>query len=94
MGGTLATSVMTIWEQSETGYVARISPDGRWVAFFGGGEIKKVHGDVLKSGKILGGPFAWIGRDGFTFLQASSEGGLIRSGAKLLFETAKGEYEY
>jgi len=27
-GGTLPTSVMTIWEQSETGYVARINPDG------------------------------------------------------------------
>ncbi len=29
MGGTKPTSVMTIFEQSETGYVARWSPDGR-----------------------------------------------------------------
>ncbi len=28
MGGTKPTSVMTIWEQSPTGYVARYSPDG------------------------------------------------------------------
>lgn len=28
MGGTKPTSVMTIWEQSETGYVARRLPDG------------------------------------------------------------------
>ncbi|WP_271950458.1 SMP-30/gluconolactonase/LRE family protein [Ruegeria faecimaris] len=28
MGGTKATSVLTIWEQSDTGYVARYSPDG------------------------------------------------------------------
>ncbi|WP_170426656.1 SMP-30/gluconolactonase/LRE family protein [Ruegeria arenilitoris] len=28
MGGTKPTSVLTIWEQSDTGYVARHSPDG------------------------------------------------------------------
>lgn len=28
MGGTKPTSVLTIWEQSDAGYVARISPDG------------------------------------------------------------------
>ena len=28
MGGTRATSVMSVWEQSEAGYVARIAPDG------------------------------------------------------------------
>lgn len=28
MGGTKPTSILTIWEQSDTGYVARISPDG------------------------------------------------------------------
>lgn len=28
MGGTRPTSVMTIWEQSQTGYVGRIDPDG------------------------------------------------------------------
>ncbi|WP_050930553.1 SMP-30/gluconolactonase/LRE family protein [Aestuariivita boseongensis] len=28
MGGTKPTSVLTIWEQSDSGYVARIDPDG------------------------------------------------------------------
>ncbi|MDC0658301.1 SMP-30/gluconolactonase/LRE family protein [Leisingera sp. SS27] len=28
MGGTKPTSILTIWEQSNTGYVARINPDG------------------------------------------------------------------
>ncbi|KIC22017.1 MULTISPECIES: SMP-30/gluconolactonase/LRE family protein [unclassified Leisingera] len=28
MGGTKPTSILTIWEQSNTGYVARIRPDG------------------------------------------------------------------
>ncbi|MEW2914883.1 SMP-30/gluconolactonase/LRE family protein [Leisingera sp. JC11] len=28
MGGTKPTSILTIWEQSDTGYVARINPDG------------------------------------------------------------------
>ncbi|MCE8545350.1 SMP-30/gluconolactonase/LRE family protein [Ruegeria pomeroyi] len=29
LGGTKPTSVMTVWEQSDTGYVARRAPDGR-----------------------------------------------------------------
>lgn len=29
MGGTKPTSILTIWEQSDTGYVARIRPDGQ-----------------------------------------------------------------
>ncbi len=29
MGGTKPTSVLTIWEQSDTGYVARHTPDGK-----------------------------------------------------------------
>ncbi|MDE4131822.1 SMP-30/gluconolactonase/LRE family protein [Phaeobacter sp. QD34_3] len=29
MGGTKPTSVLTIWEQSDTGYVARRTPDGK-----------------------------------------------------------------
>lgn len=28
MGGTKPTSILTIWEQSDTGYVARLAPDG------------------------------------------------------------------
>jgi 2-keto-3-deoxy-L-rhamnonate aldolase RhmA len=54
-------------------------------------EIKKA---TLAAGKKLGGPFAWHERKGFRLFQASSEAGLIRSGAKLLLETAEGEYEY
>jgi 2-keto-3-deoxy-L-rhamnonate aldolase RhmA len=56
--------------------------------------IKEIHDDVLRAGKKLGGPFRWIGQDGFTFFQASSESGLIRAGAEQLFKTAEGEYEY
>jgi 2-keto-3-deoxy-L-rhamnonate aldolase RhmA len=56
--------------------------------------IAKIHDDVLKAGKRLGGPFGWHDREGFQFFQASSEAGLIRAGAKSLLETMKGEYEY
>ena len=56
--------------------------------------IAKIHDDVLKAGKQLGGPFGWHAREGFQFFQASSEAGLIKVGAKILLETAKGEYEY
>ncbi len=56
--------------------------------------IAKIHDDVLKAGKQLGGPFGWHAREGFQFFQASSESGLIKAGAKILLETAKGEYEY
>jgi len=56
--------------------------------------IDKIREATLSAGKKLGGPFAWHDRPGFRLFQASSEAGLIRSGAKLLLETAKGEYEY
>ena len=56
--------------------------------------IAKIHDDVLKAGKQLGGPFGWHAREGFQFFQASTESGLIKAGAKILLETAKGEYEY
>ncbi len=56
--------------------------------------VTTIHDAVLGAGKKLGGPFRWIDRDGFSFFQASSEGGLIRSGTKVLLESAKGEYEY
>ncbi len=36
MGGTKPTSVLTIWEQSETGYVARRNPDGSVEKIAGG----------------------------------------------------------
>ncbi len=56
--------------------------------------ISKVKDDTLAAGKKLGGPFMWHDREGFSFFQASSEEGLIRAGAKVLLESAKGQYEY
>jgi 2-keto-3-deoxy-L-rhamnonate aldolase RhmA len=63
--------------------------DPRYVAM-----IDKIKEATLAAGKVLGGPFTWHDRQGFRLFQASSEAGLIRSGAKALLETAKGEYEY
>jgi 2-keto-3-deoxy-L-rhamnonate aldolase RhmA len=56
--------------------------------------VDKIRDATLSAGKKLGGPFAWHDRPGFRMFQASSEAGLIREGARLLLETAKGEYEY
>jgi 2-keto-3-deoxy-L-rhamnonate aldolase RhmA len=56
--------------------------------------IDKIREATLSAGKKLGGPFAWHDRKGFRLFQASSEAGLIRSGAKVLLEKAEGEYEY
>lgn len=56
--------------------------------------IDKIKTATLAAGKTLGGPFSWHDREGFRLFQASSEAGLIRSGAKVLLETMKGEYEY
>lgn len=56
--------------------------------------ITKVKDDTLAAGKKLGGPFTWHDREGYSFFQGSSEDGLIREGARVLLETAKGQYEY
>lgn len=56
--------------------------------------ISKIKEDTLAAGKKLGGPFMWHDREGYSFFQASSEAALIRAGAKVLLETAKGQYEY
>jgi 2-keto-3-deoxy-L-rhamnonate aldolase RhmA len=56
--------------------------------------IQRIHDTTLKAGKKLGGPFQWIDREGFTFFQAAGEAALIKAGAKAMFETAKGHYEY
>ena len=45
--------------------------------------ITKVHDDTLAAGKILGGPWSWNDRHGFTFFQGPSEGGLIKAGANV-----------
>jgi 2-keto-3-deoxy-L-rhamnonate aldolase RhmA len=63
--------------------------DPRYVAM-----IDKIKDATLSAGKKLGGPFAWHDREGFRLFQASSDAGLIRSGAQALLETARGEYEY
>jgi 2-keto-3-deoxy-L-rhamnonate aldolase RhmA len=44
--------------------------------------VKKIHDDVLKAGKYLGGPQAWKDRHGFTFFQGAGEPTLIRMGAQ------------
>ena len=56
--------------------------------------ITEIRDATLNAGKQLGGPFGWHDREGFSFFQASGEGGLIRSGAEVLLKTFKGEYEY
>jgi 2-keto-3-deoxy-L-rhamnonate aldolase RhmA len=56
--------------------------------------IDKIRDATLSAGKKLGGPFTWHDRQGFRLFQTSSEAALIGSGAKVLLETAKGEYEY
>ncbi|MBL8228127.1 MAG: hypothetical protein JNL98_06605 [Bryobacterales bacterium] len=45
--------------------------------------VKKIHDDVLKAGKYLGGPHAWKDRNGYTFFQGAGEPTLIRMGAQL-----------
>lgn len=52
--------------------------DPRYVAL-----IQRVHDRTLKASKLLGGPYAWSDRPGFTFFQGPGEGSLIRSGARL-----------
>lgn len=44
--------------------------------------VKKIHDDVLKAGKYLGGPHAWKDRHGYTFFQGAGEPTLIRMGAQ------------
>lgn len=53
--------------------------------------IEKIKVETLKAGKILAGPLAWRGRDGFSFFQGPSEGSLIRNGAKVALEQAPEE---
>ena len=58
----------TGWQRSDPKYMAL---------------IQRIHDETLKAGKFLGGPFSWNDRHGFTFFQGPSEGGLIRSGARM-----------
>lgn len=45
--------------------------------------VNEIKDKTLAAGKILAGPAAWRGREGFLFFQGPSEGSLIGSGAKL-----------
>ncbi len=55
--------------------------------------VERIKVETLKAGKILAGPMAWMGRDGFRFFQGPSEGSLIRDGAKMVLEQAPGQME-
>jgi 2-keto-3-deoxy-L-rhamnonate aldolase RhmA len=45
--------------------------------------VTTIHDTTLNAGIRLGGPLAWKGRPGFTFLQGPGETALIRSGAQV-----------
>ena len=45
--------------------------------------VTKIHDDVLKADRKLGGPLAWKTRPGFTFFQGPGETSLIRAGAQV-----------
>ena len=55
--------------------------------------IERIHDATLAAGKHLAGPLAWSDRDGFTFFQGPSEGGLIRSGAEMALKGTTGPRE-
>lgn len=44
--------------------------------------VTRIHDETLTSGRKLGGPQAWMNRDGFTFFQGPSATALIRLGAQ------------
>jgi 2-keto-3-deoxy-L-rhamnonate aldolase RhmA len=46
--------------------------------------VKRIHDETLKSGRRLGGPFAWKDRPGFSFFQGPGETVLLNSGVKSL----------
>ncbi|MBI4908123.1 MAG: hypothetical protein HY820_31145 [Acidobacteria bacterium] len=48
--------------------------------------VNRVHDAVLKAGRKLGGPHAWLKRPDYTFFQSSGESGIIRAGAKAILE--------
>ena len=55
--------------------------------------IEKIKVETLNAGKILAGPLAWRGREGFMFFQGPSEGSLIRAGARAALQQAPEEME-
>lgn len=52
--------------------------------------VTQIHDATEKAGKKLGGPHAWMDRDGFVFFQGPGETALIRTGAQLSLKTAGG----
>ena len=52
--------------------------------------VTTIHDTVLKAGMKLGGPLAWKGRPGFTFLQGPGETALIRLATPVALGTAPG----
>jgi 2-keto-3-deoxy-L-rhamnonate aldolase RhmA len=51
--------------------------------------ITRIHDEVLTAGRKLGGPQAWMDRDGFTFFQGPGATALIRLGARTSLETQR-----
>jgi len=45
--------------------------------------VDGIRASVIKSGRVLGGPWSWRDREDFRFFQASSQSSLIREGAKI-----------
>ena len=50
--------------------------------------ITTINESTLGAGRVLGGPHAWIDRDGFTFFQGPGTTALIRLGARTSLESA------
>jgi 2-keto-3-deoxy-L-rhamnonate aldolase RhmA len=46
---------------------------------------------ILKAGKKVGGPHAWINRPGYSFFQAATDTSLIRTGARAVLGLATAE---
>jgi len=45
--------------------------------------VTQIHDATLSAGRKLGGPQAWMNRQGFTFFQGTGETNLIKMGAQV-----------
>lgn len=52
--------------------------------------VSKSKDAILSAGRKVGGPHAWMNRQGYTFFQAASEVSLIKTGAQMVLGTAPG----
>ena len=50
--------------------------------------VTAIHDATLKAGRRLGGPQAWMNRQGFSFFQGAGETALITAGAQLSLKTS------